>query len=80
MNVKMSPEDSSLRGWGGGIRTPECRYQKPVPYHLATPHHRPALTDHYPGLVSKGTFAPKTGALARSAPPDFCILAAELQI
>lgn len=24
-------------GWGGGIRTPECRYQKPMPYHLATP-------------------------------------------
>jgi hypothetical protein len=28
-----------LHGWGGGIRTPECWYQKPVPYHLATPHH-----------------------------------------
>lgn len=25
-------------GWGGGIRTPECRNQNPVPYHLATPH------------------------------------------
>jgi hypothetical protein len=25
-------------GWGGGIRTPECRHQKPMPYHLATPH------------------------------------------
>ena len=25
-------------GWGGRIRTCECRYQKPVPYHLATPH------------------------------------------
>ena len=24
-------------GWGGRIRTSECRYQKPVPYHLATP-------------------------------------------
>src|SRR5436305_9770091 len=24
-------------GWGGRIRTCECRYQKPVPYHLATP-------------------------------------------
>src|SRR5438132_230789 len=23
-------------GWGGRIRTCECRYQKPVPYHLAT--------------------------------------------
>ena len=24
-------------GWGWGIRTPECWYQKPVPYHLANP-------------------------------------------
>ena len=29
-------------GWGGRIRTCECRYQKPVPYHLATPQHCPA--------------------------------------
>jgi hypothetical protein len=28
----------SRTGWGGRIRTCECRYQKPVPYHLATPH------------------------------------------
>ena len=25
------------RGWGTRIRTWECRYQKPVPYHLAIP-------------------------------------------
>lgn len=25
-------------GWGGRIRTYECRHQKPMPYHLATPH------------------------------------------
>src|SRR3546814_12911912 len=24
-------------GWGGRIRTCACRYQKPVPYRLATP-------------------------------------------
>ena len=24
-------------GWGGRIRTSECRLQRPVPYHLATP-------------------------------------------
>lgn len=29
-----------MLGWGGGIRTPEYWYQKPVPYHLATPHHK----------------------------------------
>src|SRR3954468_16341916 len=28
---------SIYAGWGGRIRTCECRYQKPVPYHLATP-------------------------------------------
>lgn len=28
-----------MRGWGARIRTWECRYQKPVPYHLATPQH-----------------------------------------
>ena len=27
-------------GWGARIRTWECRYQKPMPYHLATPQHR----------------------------------------
>ena len=27
-----------FHGWDGGIRTPECWYQKPVPYHLATSH------------------------------------------
>src|SRR6266508_6385861 len=25
-------------GWGGWIRTTECRLQRPMPYHLATPH------------------------------------------
>ena len=29
--------DASLTGWGGRIRTSECRNQNPVPYHLATP-------------------------------------------
>ena len=27
-------------GWGARIRTWECRYQKPVPYRLATPQQR----------------------------------------
>ncbi len=27
-------------GWGGWIRTNECRSQSPVPYHLATPQRR----------------------------------------
>ena len=35
---------SKQSGWGGWIRTNECRHQKPMPYHLATPQsifHRP---------------------------------------
>lgn len=27
-------------GWGGRIRTSGCRYQKPMPYHLATPQRK----------------------------------------
>jgi hypothetical protein len=27
-------------GWGGRIRTSEWRDQNPLPYHLATPHHK----------------------------------------
>src|SRR5439155_6043753 len=26
-------------GWGGWIRTTECRLQRPMPYHLATPQY-----------------------------------------
>ena len=33
-----------LPGWGAGIRTPEWRYQKPLPYHLATPQCREAAS------------------------------------
>jgi hypothetical protein len=29
---------SEESGWGAGIRTPVCWYQKPEPYRLATPH------------------------------------------
>ena len=31
-----------LTGWGGRVRTSECRNQNPVPYHLATPQYAPA--------------------------------------
>src|SRR6185369_8594529 len=31
------PRDKN--GWGGWIRTNECRFQRPVPYHLATPQY-----------------------------------------
>lgn len=33
-------EAEVIRYWGGWIRTSEWRYQKPQPYHLATPQFR----------------------------------------
>lgn len=30
-------------GWGGRIRTSECRDQNPVPYHLATPQEEKSM-------------------------------------
>src|SRR5688572_2155801 len=38
LNSKPETRNSKpLFGWGGWIRTNECRFQRPVPYHLATP-------------------------------------------
>ena len=34
-------------GWGGRDRTCEWRYQKPLPYHLATPQSRKRLYSHF---------------------------------
>ena len=36
-------------GWGGRIRTYDTRYQKPMPYHLATPHQNNSLLTCSPG-------------------------------
>ena len=39
--IKKSPDKRDfLIGWGGWVRTNEWRYQKPLPYHLATPQQR----------------------------------------
>lgn len=36
--LKKNPEtDSKTSYWGGRIRTSDARYQKPLPYRLATP-------------------------------------------
>ena len=37
-----------MRGWGGGIRTPECMDQNHVPYHLATPQYEFVLYAQVP--------------------------------
>ncbi len=47
-------------GWGGRIRTSEWRYQKPLPYHLATPQRAaPSRTGRRPAQPSrKPPFSP----------------------
>ena len=45
-------------GWGGRIRTCECRYQKRVPYRLATPHQSARLYDSPPITQPLIAFAP----------------------
>ena len=39
----MHPIREKENGWGGRIRTYECRDQNPVPYHLATPQRETGL-------------------------------------
>ena len=34
-----------INGWGGRIRTSAWRYQKPLPYRLATPQHSESIED-----------------------------------
>ena len=51
-------------GWGARIRTWECRYQKPVPYRLATPHDR----SHGHVAEELGGFNPKARAWRNRAP------------
>lgn len=43
-NQRVALKNATLlqSGWGGWIRTNECRHQKPMPYHLATPQYVPA--------------------------------------
>jgi hypothetical protein len=37
-----------MRGWDGGIRTPECLDQNQVPYHLATSQYQTIVTQVTP--------------------------------
>lgn len=48
MDSSLSLLDFVLYGWDGGIRTPECWDQNPVPYHLATSQYdeRGAVDDY----------------------------------
>jgi hypothetical protein len=40
---------SGVIGWGGRIRTSECRDQNPVTYRLSTPHQHPLGSPQHPG-------------------------------
>ena len=46
-------------GWGRGIRTPECQYQKLVPYRLAIPQN----FCNFNNLVAEAGFEPATFGL-----------------
>ena len=48
-----------MRGWDGGIRTPECWDQNPVPYHLANPQYGLLQI----GIISLGGVLVKAGPL-----------------
>ena len=43
-NVVCLVQVQSFSGWGGRIRTSECRNQNPVTYRLSTPHEKPFTT------------------------------------
>lgn len=50
-------------GWGARIRTWECRYQKPVPYHLATPQPEPSVkTERGKYITAEGDATAQCGS------------------
>ncbi len=54
-------------GWGGGIRTPECRRQRPVPYHLATPQSEQVQQSSSGQVLSPPATIPKSSPLLKRA-------------
>src|SRR5436305_4713814 len=58
-------KDLAEAGWGGRIRTSEWRYQKPLPYHLATPHR--GATDKQAGRGWQPRDAPSSAAASTDA-------------
>ncbi len=76
-----SPSDDgrSEAGWGGRIRTYDTRYQKPLPYHLATPQSSERFTRLFRRLqvrsenlklVSEGRTGSRSAPAARTG--DLC--------
>jgi hypothetical protein len=52
-------------GWGGRIRTYEWRDQNPLPYHLATPHHKQSLRRAMPEAARHSFRGPPYRAMAQ---------------
>ena len=50
-NTFRSPLETNKIGWGGWIRTNECRSQSPVPYRLATPQSAISACNLYYGVT-----------------------------
>ena len=49
LTVGIAANPPKPAGWGGRIRTCEWRHQKPLPYHLATPHYPIPICQPTPG-------------------------------
>ena len=58
-------------GWGGRIRTYDTRYQKPMPYHLATPQSQSGGNVATKICPIKLEDRLKDKYVSRDAPPDF---------
>ena len=58
-------------GWGGRIRTYECRIQRPVPYHLATPQYRRAKLPTLFDSTLKADEGRRMPWRNRRAPPSY---------
>ncbi len=52
-DIRRSPAETGVAGWGAWIRTREWRNQNPLPYHLATPHRPARGADHTGGRGGK---------------------------
>ena len=61
-----------MYGWGGRIRTCECRDQNPVPYHLATPQYlKPSRNQGRSGFSHALIgLSPLKGAFYQVRPPS----------
>lgn len=62
-----------MRAWGGRIRTYECRLQRAMPYHLATPQARMRINRIY--TPNNSGYYHKIGLLKRKKAETSALLA-----